>query len=318
MPVKKSVLPTINKSGKEKREIDELCKHAEKLHGGKLVPIVDKETSPEYKKTANQPQAHVVKKYRIVEQVYVLNGPQKEEQLMISYLQRRPQTSKPKPTPKKANEKVIDITFNQKESGKFHGVIRYLTQKCGGNVHHTEVVNVTSSSIINENQDTEEYPDPYHSVELDNVSSSFASDYEENAWLCYDFKERRVKPSAYSIRTYIYGPNHLISWCIECSNDQENWEVIDEQNSSKLFDNIGKSITFQIKSSVNVDYYRFIRIRLTGPTVTGKYILNISALEYFGSLLGSDPIPVKQENKKKIQLHKLSVPHSSSPRRTNH
>ena len=140
MPVKKSVLPTINKSGKEKREIDELCKHAEKLHGGKLVPIVDKETSTGYKKTANQPQAHIVKKYRIVEQVYVLNGPQKEEQLMISYLQRCPQTSKPKPTPKKANEKVVDITFNQKESGKFHGVIRYLTQKCGGNVHHLQLL----------------------------------------------------------------------------------------------------------------------------------------------------------------------------------
>lgn len=310
---KKSDLPAINKASKEKRELDAICRHAEKLHGGKLVPIIHKESYKSAAKSDNSTETHIVKKMRIIEKVYGLNSHSNEEELMISYVQKRSQKPAPKPPPTE-DTKITTITYNSQETNQFRGVIRHLTEKCGQNVHFAKVVNVTSSSICQEQKPNDEYPDPYHTIELDNISSSFASDYEPDAWICYDFQDRKVKPNAYSVRTYIYGPNHLTNWIIEGSNDSKSWISIDEQESNELFDNIGKSISFKIKPSPQIDFFRYLRLRLTGPTVTGKFILNVSALEYFGSLLGSDPLPSK-EKKKKINVRQPSIPHPTSARR---
>ena len=312
--------PINQKTRSSKREIDTLCKFAETLHGGKLVPIVN-----DYQKSkdpASNGKVTVVKKMRIVERVYGLKDRQNEEQLLISYTTQKrtakpkiaipKSTPKPDPTVTKVIEQpveTINISYNSNETHQFHGVIRYLTEKCGGNVHKEGIVNITSSSIIKESSTFDDgYPDPFNVADLDNIESSFASDYEKNAWLCYDFIQRRVKPSHYSIRTYVGGPNHLRSWRIEGSNDKMKWSKLDEQVSSELFDNIGKSITFHINKTVKVDFYRFLRVKLAGPTITGIHILNVSALEFFGEVAECND----EENK---NVHEPLGKNLNSPRR---
>jgi hypothetical protein len=55
--------------------------------------------------------------------------------------------------------------------------------------------------------------------------------------VCYDFKERRIAPTHYAIRTNGNRPNgvHLKSWLVETSADGENWrEVASEEDNERL------------------------------------------------------------------------------------
>jgi hypothetical protein len=58
-----------------------------------------------------------------------------------------------------------------------------------------------------------------------------------NNWWCYDFKERRIAPTRYTIRTFSGVPDkaHLKSWLVETSADGEDWgEVACQENSREL------------------------------------------------------------------------------------
>jgi hypothetical protein len=66
---------------------------------------------------------------------------------------------------------------------------------------------------------------------------SEAIPHTPNNWVCYDFKERRVVPTHYAIRTNraTAGAWHLKSWLVETSVDGESWlEVAREENSHRL------------------------------------------------------------------------------------
>ena len=61
--------------------------------------------------------------------------------------------------------------------------------------------------------------------------------HTRNNWICYDFKERRMVPTHYTIRTNHWGTGrfHLKSWLVETSADGENWrEVAREEDNKQL------------------------------------------------------------------------------------
>ena len=195
-------------------------------------------------------------------------------------------------------EEPLELSYDDTETGRFRGVIHHLSEKIGGkNVHIEGVVNVTSSSIFPHlpplpflgfmDSDRPEDYDPYNCVDLDNKKSCFESSNEPNSWICYDFQELKVKPKSYSIRTYMNGYNHLQNWCIEASNDNDNWTIIDERRNERSLDDAGRSNTFVLNRNQNEnEFYKYLRLRQTGPTTGGGSILNISALEFFGTVTG--------------------------------
>jgi hypothetical protein len=108
------------------------------------------------------------------------------------------------------------------------GIIAYLTKKHGGNVHEKGIVTITSKSV----------PDPRHA--LANVAdftsdSSFLSScsekrwdgdewvpvHEPGQWVCWDFREMRVRPSHYTLYAWC-----LDIWVLEGSLDGSSWTVI--------------------------------------------------------------------------------------------
>jgi hypothetical protein len=116
------------------------------------------------------------------------------------------------------------------------GIIAHLTRECGGDVHDRHVVDVTSGSFDKEiygvNPHSGAYKnDPSHAVKIAAVvetRSRFCSAYRDmneniphsaKNWLCYDFKERRIMPTHYTIRTYAscLGSSHLKSRLVETS-----------------------------------------------------------------------------------------------------
>jgi hypothetical protein len=98
------------------------------------------------------------------------------------------------------------------------GIIAHLTRECGGNLHDRHVVDVMSGSfekeIFGANPDSGAYDNILcyaaknaTDLESDSIFGSACREKEENIphtgnnWVCYDFKERRIAPTHYTIRT---------------------------------------------------------------------------------------------------------------------
>jgi hypothetical protein len=112
------------------------------------------------------------------------------------------------------------------------GIIAHVTSECGGNVHDCHLVEVTSGSFEKVTEGDHGCSGAKNPVDLE-AGSLFASAYrlkEEDIphtrtnWLCYDFKERRIMATPYTIGTHYGGlaNSHLKSWLIETSADGEN------------------------------------------------------------------------------------------------
>ena len=84
--------------------------------------------------------------------------------------------------------------FVYDSSKQLDGVIAHLTRECGGNVHDKGIVNVTASSGYENMSDW----DPTNAADL-GTNSEFGSHDEKGSWICYNFKERHVTPTSYSV-----------------------------------------------------------------------------------------------------------------------
>jgi hypothetical protein len=103
--------------------------------------------------------------------------------------------------------------------------------------------------------------------------------------LCYDFNERRIVPTHYTIRTYDAGPGgpHLRSWLLETSADGENWREVDREDYNEQLNGYTFTGTFPVAAGGEC---RFIRLVNIGRNHGGCNHLWISAWEIFGSLIG--------------------------------
>jgi hypothetical protein len=148
-----------------------------------------------------------------------------------------------------------------KKGGQFDlpdGIIAHLTRECGGNVHDRHIVDVKSGSFEKEIHGANHHSGAYNNadwtaaknatdLETDSAYRLHSEDipHTRNNWVCYDFKERRIVPTHYTIRTYDYGPaggRHLKSWLVETSADGESWrEVAREEDNKQLNDRSSSS-----------------------------------------------------------------------------
>lgn len=178
--------------------------------------------------------------------------------------------------------KNIHFDYNKTSSNSFNGIIYNLTKECGGNVNDKGIVNVTASSENSKSRLAK------FAVDLDNIKTYFRSDDQQNAWLMFDFKEKKIHPTHYSIRTKPTGKDgeHAKNWVVEASNDNKNWIKLDEKKDETALNDESAFHTFQIQEKIRPDqYFQYIRIRQTGTNCDGDFYFNIACLEYFGSLI---------------------------------
>ena len=180
-------------------------------------------------------------------------------------------------------DKVCDnLSISLASIGSFRGIIRQLTDACGGNVYDKGVVGLSWSST-----QSGDYYIPKGIVDLDNTENGFGSDNKENSWIAYDFKYKKVRPVCYLIRSTNKGKGfyHPMNWVIEGSNSgsSNDWTVLDSRNNITSLDESNAVQIFSIQKTN--EFYRHLRIRQTGLNSYGScYFLEISALEYFGSI----------------------------------
>ena len=186
-----------------------------------------------------------------------------------------------KSTKRKGKEEQT-FEFDGNSNHRFEGIIFNLSKKSGGNVSDKGIVDVASSNF------QPEMP-PKNAVDFDssNYFKSYSSDGQ--AWLKYDFKDRKIRPTHYSIRTRNNSDNHNPrTWVIEVSNTgQENdWRTIDTKSNVSSVSKRNQSDTFEISTKLaSSEFYRYIRFRHTDFTSGNCSDLAISSLEYFGDLI---------------------------------
>lgn len=156
-------------------------------------------------------------------------------------------------------ENSFHCNYNGKEKDRFNGIIKHLTIKAGGNVHDKGVVIVTGKSYCHEINGRLKDREAKYAVDLDNKKTYFDSYisnqvYKEKTFIKYDFKNMKVRPNSYSIRSrpdHGKGVYNLASWVIEGCNDdsdEKNWVQLDSREDDHTLDYASAENNFSISS----------------------------------------------------------------------
>lgn len=181
-------------------------------------------------------------------------------------------------------EKYIHKAFKFQKGKEFNGILRYLTEETGGNIHDNGTIEITSNSIADDNICFH----PKHLVDY-KCFTFYESKNDENAFVCFDFKNNQIKLSNYSIKSHKDGFNrgNLRNWVVEISNDGKNWKEIDHHENDPTLNRSNFIANFTIKNEP--DFCRFIRIRQTGCSWHGypnfnNYYIYFYFIEFFGDI----------------------------------
>jgi hypothetical protein len=183
--------------------------------------------------------------------------------------------STPTPVPPVSPSKSPkEVEFPLQEAKSVDGIISYLTRKHGGNVQDKGIVIITSQSGYS--------GEP--GVALRNLAdltsdSYFNSRNEPGQWVCWDFRQRRVRLTHYTVRC-----EYLRSWVLESSLDGMIWTQIDRKKNNE-FEGKGTA-SYAVLKSIEC---RFIRLTQTAQNHDGEDYLAIWAFEFFGTLIESRP-----------------------------
>ena len=175
--------------------------------------------------------------------------------------------------------------FKLEEGHEFEGIMNQLTKETGGNIHDNGTIEITTNSIECDSKS-------YHPKNLVDYKSTNYYEFKEepNAFVCFEFKDRGIQLSGYSIGSGANDPNshHLRNWVVEVSKDGKKYEEVDRH--SDYYELNGPKIirTFNVKKT-NREFYRFIRLRSTGYSWDGypnsnKYMMYFYYIEFFGKL----------------------------------
>lgn len=184
----------------------------------------------------------------------------------------------------------IKIEYDQNPNNRFKGIIYKLGEGDPKSLIDKEIIEITSSSVY----DKSKIHQPRAAIDYENANYFHSSITDKDAWLCIDFKKRKIKLSQYSLKSNAtVGKNwyNIQNWCIEGSNDKQNWIVLGERKNDKSLDDINAMNTFDINHNLeNNTFFQFIRIRQTGVNSYSDgndYRFIISSIEFFGTIINS-------------------------------
>jgi hypothetical protein len=119
------------------------------------------------------------------------------------------------------------------------------------------------------------------------TDSRFCSKDERDQWVAFDFHERRVIPTHYSIRTHrSAGPGsyHPKSWVIEIASasNPSGWVEIDRKENTDDLNGADRTRRYAVHTDIVASR---IRLRQIGPSHNNDNYLNFTRFELFGNLM---------------------------------
>jgi hypothetical protein len=157
------------------------------------------------------------------------------------------------------------------------GIISFLRTPIGGNAFDNKTIDIVAKSVY------DGYP-VSRIAEFDKAEGYLSKTGAEQ-YVYYDFKNMRVLPRGYSIRTNWNGPgsSHLRSWVIEATDDLTKWVEIDSRPDNSDLNSLSAHQCYPISEPPN-DARRFIRLKMIGKNHNGNDYLYLAGFELFGDL----------------------------------
>jgi hypothetical protein len=175
----------------------------------------------------------------------------------------------------------------QSTDSPFNGLIHHFTTICGGNVHERGVVEITSSS------------NGYNKcwqVADHNWTNYWTTTSSPNSWIQFDFKNRNVSLTHYTLKSDGEGNHHLLEWTIAGSREGALWDPIDCRKTQDLNGNyITKTFALSV-SSTGTPFYRYIRLTQTGKNSSNYDNLLLAAVEFFGRMTDNSGLPLQSND----------------------
>lgn len=158
----------------------------------------------------------------------------------------------------------------------FEGIFSNMFMQCGNkNPCESGLVKVIPSDNICNN---------CSNIIVPNWKQHWFSFFGPNPFVKFDFGEFKIVLTAYSLKTYSgqEGYGHLQNWVVQGSNDDENYETLDDQKNNNDLNSNCAFHTFKIEK--NSQPYKFIKILMTGNNHAGTDFMVIRNVEFFGTL----------------------------------
>jgi hypothetical protein len=167
------------------------------------------------------------------------------------------------------------------------GIITHLTRESGGHVVDKGVMEIWAKSHYSS-------ADCYRvrnladlGGSLINTDSRYFSKNEPDQWTAFDFRERRVVLTHYSIRSHrTGGPGwyHPKSWVIEVApaSNPSGWVEIDRKENIDDLNNADRTLTYAVHTDIPACR---IRLRQIGLSHSNDNHLSFTRFEVFGDLM---------------------------------
>lgn len=178
--------------------------------------------------------------------------------------------------------------FEYSADSPFNGILKYLTDKTGGNIHDNGTISITASS-------TQYFAGQKFAKNCKNLvnytdfhkSSMWSPANENNFSLIFDFKDRHVDLQAYTFHTPVENTkDYPRSWNVMVSVDGSHWRYSDVKHDVSEMNRCNTTQHFRCKNDHDNVGYRYIKITNNGPCWNGnnRYYFDISAVEFYGYL----------------------------------
>lgn len=183
---------------------------------------------------------------------------------------------------KKEQQKSI-TTFVHQKGHEFSGIIASLTKIGGGNPHDKGLIEVTTN-YYNSNSSYH----PKNLLDFNNDNEFITYDSNRDAWVCFDFKNREIEISNYTIKSSTIRDSNvgqIKNWVIEISSDGNDWTQIDQRLNNSELNGQGNFRTFDVSSN---HFSRYCRFRHTGDYWGyPNWCLIINSIEFYGRVRGA-------------------------------
>ena len=187
----------------------------------------------------------------------------------------------------KSKEEVREVKFRGDE---LSGIISELKLIDGENFEGSGSLKLTGGGYPNPSNpltnliqyDQSKINNSYYNFFSQNPSS------ESDSWIEFDFVNRRINLTSYTIRSDCNSRNCYTkpkSWRIVGSNDHDKWTVLDhKENNSDLN---GRNKQHRFECSNTDGYYRYIRYiqEDSWNSSSYKYNIQLTSIEMFGSIM---------------------------------
>lgn len=181
------------------------------------------------------------------------------------------------------SSKAKRITEVEYQNDELDGIISHMKKTIGEDLIEKGELKITSGRPV--------YAGALENIikyDKDHIDQCFRNNdgsrlKESEGWIQFDFGNRKINLTSYTIRSSPEGLYHPKTWRVLGSDDGEKWDILDRQtNNSSLNAN---SIKQRFKCDQSNSYYRFIRyIQDDSWYKNREYCIGFSCIEFFGSI----------------------------------